>query len=315
MRFPCALLLHLLWLCSAGVALGQQPAATPKKDSFSDFGRTSLDKRPAGQATPSPFDKSPSAQPAFAPETGSQTGSGIVLAGNWQGHTAESSGGQTMKLADLRALLTNFGKPEADIEAHPDVTVYEGQRMDGKPGDNCRVTYLMPLMQDEAQLFHSRGMTTASRAVAPGLPDGLFLHTYDIHAGIYNRLIIVTDSAKPEPQVVTLILKGEGVNYYPGAPFRKVERDWHTFDYVNTENRGQSGVKIDTRVHGILPWPSFENGLHRKVNQESFDSSAGCRRARAGSSRSPFLYCMATGEPAGTAVSRRSARSYRTVLT
>lgn len=153
-----------------------------------------------------------------------------------------------MKLADLRALLVGFGTAEADVAAHPEATVYEGQRMDGAPGDNCRVSYLMPLRQAETQLFHSRGITTASRAVAPGLPDGLFLHTYDVRAGIYNRLCIVTDGARPEPQVVSMVLTAEGVNYYPEQPFRKIERDWHTFDYVNTENRGQATVKIDTRL-------------------------------------------------------------------
>lgn len=120
--------------------------------------------------------------------------------------------------------------------------------MDGAPGDTCRIPYLMPLPQAEKLLFKSRGMTSAARAVAPGLPDGLVIHTYDVKAGIYHRLCIVTDGATPDPQVVCMVLKAEGVNYYPPKPYRKVEREWHTFDYVNAENRGQSDIHIDTRV-------------------------------------------------------------------
>ena len=101
-----------------------------------------------------------------------------------------------MKLADLRALLQNLDPPEADVDPHPEVTVYEGQRMDGAPGDNCLITYLMPLPKAESLLFHSRGISTGYRAVAPGLPDGLFLNVYDVRAGIYSRLTILTDEAR-----------------------------------------------------------------------------------------------------------------------
>src|SRR5260370_41874355 len=115
--------------------------------------------------------------------------------------------------------------------------------MDSGLSQNCRITYLMRLPQAEALLFKSRGIATVSRAVAPGFPDGLFLHTYDVKAGIYNRLSIVTDSRHPVQQVVTLELKAEGTNWYPPSPpFKKIGRDWHTFDYVNAENRGQSGL-------------------------------------------------------------------------
>jgi hypothetical protein len=244
---------HLLVACLAATAFAQQPAATPKKDPFAGFGNTGLDRRKPGEPTSSPFSKpmatpAPTTRTTFAPETGSQTGTGIVLSKGWQGHMAQAAGGQTMKLDDLRALLTRFGKAEADIAAHSDVTVYEGPRMDGEPG-SARITYLMPLSQAEALLFKSRGITTSSRAVAPGLPDGLLLRTYDVRAGIYNRLCIVADGAKPEPQVVSMVLKAEGKNWHPPVPFRKIERDWHTFDFVNTENRGSEGIKIDLRVN------------------------------------------------------------------
>jgi hypothetical protein len=113
----------------------------------------------------------------------------------------------------------------------------------------CRITYLMPLAQAEALLFGSPVIATEAAAVAPGFPDGLFIHTYDVNAGIYNQLVILTDHAQPQQQVVSLVLKADGVNWYPPSPpFVKIQRDWHTFDYMNTENKGEPGIKIDTRV-------------------------------------------------------------------
>jgi hypothetical protein len=55
----------------------------------------------------------------------------------------------------------------------------------------------------------------------------------------------MTDVAQ---QVVSMEFKAEGVNYYPASPFSKLARNWHTHDYMNTENKGQPGLQIDTRV-------------------------------------------------------------------
>ncbi len=262
---PFALILSL-----ASAALAQQPKP------FTGFGNTALDRKPGRVATPSPAGRGlpyglpvgqstplPSpAQPAgtlpgsipgavpsaSAPTSTAPVPGGITLANDWAGRLPQGSGGQTMKMRDLQALLSSFGTAEPDIAPHPDVTIYEGQRMDGAPGNNCRITYLMPLRQAEALLMSNRGIATVAKAVAPGFPDGLMLHTYDVRAGIYNRLCIVTDIGKPEQKVVSIVLKAETANWYAPTPFIKQESDWHTFDYVNTENRGQPGIVIDTRV-------------------------------------------------------------------
>lgn len=239
---------------AASVAFAQQPE--PKKNPFTGFGNTGLDRRkpaalspsPAGPRPVMPGPSAPTVPAAANPNGGT---AGIALSEDWTGRLTQGSGGQTMKMKDLQALLAGFGSSERDIAAHPDVTIYDGQRMDGAPGDNCRVTYLMPLDRAEAALMRNRGISTVARAVAPGFPDGLFLHTYDVKAGIYNRLCLVTDNAKPQQQVVSLVLKSESSNWYPPAPFRKLERDWHVFDYVGTENRGQPGITIDTRVNDV----------------------------------------------------------------
>lgn len=231
-------------------AWAQEPAATPKKDPFAGFGNTSLDRRPGGPSTPSPFVRPASPTPRSAatvpaPDSGD---TGITLNKDWTGHQTESSGGQTRKLEDLRALISGYGEAEADLAEHPEVTVYEGPVFGGGQGQTCRITYLMPLNRAEQLLLGSTGISTISRAVAPGLPDGLFLHTYDARAGIYNHVCIVTDNHKPQQQVVCLLLKAEGVNWIPGLPWVQLNRDWDTFDYVNTQNRGRPGIIIDTRV-------------------------------------------------------------------
>lgn len=251
LSFVCLLLFTAF---AAGVS-GQEATPTPKKDPFAGFGNTSLDHRNPAKATPSPFGGPPaqqreSAPPASAPSAGGF--GGIALSDKTSGHLTESSGGQTQKMQDLKLLLADYGAPAEDVSPHPEVTVYEGPTMDSGLSQSCRITYLMPLPKAEALLFKSRGTVTVARAVAPGFPDGLFIHTYDVKAGIYNRLCILTDSAKPEHQVVSLLLKAEGVNWYPPSPpWKKIERNLHTHDYLNTENKGQPGQMIDTRVNDL----------------------------------------------------------------
>ncbi len=233
-------------IVAAGLAVCLIVPTAKGADPFEKFGNTGLDRKKPGPTTPSPFRRTPPAatQPAATP-TGSR---GIALANDWAGHLAESAGGQTMKIDDLRALLSPYGPAEADLAAHPEVTIYEGSRP-GAPAETCRITYLMPLDRAEKLLFNSIGIVTSARIVAPGFPDGLFIRTYDIKAGIYNHLTLVIDSAKPVAQVVALQFKAEGVWWYSPTPFKKIPRDWHVFDYIGAANRGQSGIAIDTRVN------------------------------------------------------------------
>lgn len=251
----------LLLISLTTAAWAQQSSQTPKKDPFAGFGNTGLDRKPGGGAASAltPVGRKPSPPAPAAPTTttpttatvpASSASSGIVLASEWSGHLSQGSGGQTMKMADLQALLSGYGSPELDVAAHPEVTIYAGPTMDSGGSQSCRVTYLMPLDKAEAVLFRSRGISTVSKAVAPGFPDGLFIHNYDVKVGIYTRLSILTDSAKPVAQVVSLLLKAPNANWYPAAPpWKKLERAWHTHDYMNTENKGQPGLVIDTRVY------------------------------------------------------------------
>jgi hypothetical protein len=151
-------------------------------------------------------------------------------------------------MEDLRALLSAYGTAKKDTAPHPEALIYAG--VAGESPVARPITYLMPLHEAETLLLRSRGIATISRAVAPGFPDGLFLHTYDARTGVApfpNRITIMTDSAKPEPQVVAIELQNETQNWHP-LHFKDIPRDWSTCDYLNTENRGQPGLVIKTRV-------------------------------------------------------------------
>ena len=250
---PMKPLLLALFAALPLASLAQQPTPAPPKPPFTGFGNTALDQRPS-KLKPGLSLVTPAASPVPVNTPGS---AGIVLARNWDGKIGEGAGGQTMKRDDLRALLTDYGKPEADLAAHPEVTIYEGPRLDGSL-EPCRLPWLTPLAKAEALLLGRHGLSTTTPAVAPGFPAGLTLHTYDIHSLIYNRACLVTDGAHPQPQVVAVLLKGEGVNWYPSSPpWVKIPREWHTFDYVNAQNRAQPIQAIDTRIQDRRPEDHF----------------------------------------------------------
>ncbi len=239
-----------------GAAEAQQATPAPKKSPFAGFGGTALDRRPGAPSMPSPFTKpipTPSPRAAVTPQPGAPPqSSGIVLSSRPAGILDQASGGQTAKINDLQVLLTPYGVAELDTGPHGNSFAYDGPPMDPSKGAHCRIPYLMPLDQAEAILLRGRGLVSETRAVAPGFPDGLFINAYDVRVSIYNRLYILTDGAQPVKQVVSVLLKAEGVHWYPPSPpFRKIERDWHTFDYMNARNRGNPRNVIDTRVNDL----------------------------------------------------------------
>jgi len=186
--------------------------------------------------------------PAGGAKPAASAAAGIMLSRDWAGGVTMGAGGQTAKLDDLRFLLSDYGTPSDDVGPHPEAVVYDGPPMDPSLGDNCRITYLMPLDQAERLLMKDKGMASHAKAVAPGFPDGLQVHTYDIKFGHFNRLTIMTDMARPMPQVVSMQFKNERENWH-ALSFKRIERDWHTYDYINARNRAQPKINITQRVN------------------------------------------------------------------
>ena len=142
--------LLLLTLITA-TAPAQDAAPTPKADPFAGFGNTMLDQHPGGGGdTHSSVDDSfqslmnrhtqPSGPGAHGYANTVAGLTGIVLSNQWTGHLTEASGGQTLKMADLLALLSGYGTARNDTAPHPDVTVYKGPTMDSGGHRTCRIS-------------------------------------------------------------------------------------------------------------------------------------------------------------------------------
>jgi hypothetical protein len=161
---------------------------------------------------------------------------GLKLAEAWQTQISTSSGGHSAALADLHLLLSSYGQPEIDLEPHPEMEIYPG------------IKYLAPLGDAEKVLFgSSRPTRSSTKLAAPGFPDGLFIVSYDVKLGIYNRLYLVHDR---DQQVVSLELVSESALYVPPSPpFHLLEVKFRMFDYVNDRIKAQADMVIDTRVH------------------------------------------------------------------
>jgi hypothetical protein len=146
-----------------------------------------------------------------------------------------SSGGHSLDIRDLGRLLRDYGKPGEDLAPHPEVKIDRG------------VTYLMPLAQAEQRLgLDSHALKTRARVACAGFPDGLTYIGYDVKAGIYQRLYIVTDLAD---QVVCIeYVAPNVVDAPPSPPWRVMPGEWHVYDYVNDRTKGQPRIEIDTRV-------------------------------------------------------------------
>lgn len=161
-------------------------------------------------------------------------------------NVGQDRGGKSATMEDLKFILRSYGEAKMDLAPYPDTVVYRGKRLQGEQAGEVKVGYLMPLGEAERVLFERRPTANTSRAVAPGFPRGLKLWTYDIRTPLYNRVTIMTDRAD---RVVAVQLKAENVLWIPDRDpaWRKIHRDFHSFDFIRMEERGRGQV-IHTHV-------------------------------------------------------------------
>jgi len=246
------------FICLAQVSMAQDATPPPKKDPFAGFG-TSLDKRPGGSSSTNPFgqpggnllnQRGPAASTATG-ASGSTPGE-ISLPANWSAPLPESSGGHSLEIQDLKALLGPYGTPDKSLATPPGVVIYPGIR------------YLTP-QAEAARLLGAAGITTSHKIACGGFPDGLSYTSYDGKwEGMFNRLYLVTD---PAHQVVCLEFVAETPRkiVHP-PPWVRVTVTRHVLDYVNAMVKGQrgspetwlyntgSGLVIDTVSHQTARW-------------------------------------------------------------
>jgi hypothetical protein len=242
----------ILFACLAGTALAQENTPLPKKDPFAGFG-SSLDRRPGGQAGGTLLDRGPGGS-VTTPSIGagnSKPGE-IALPGNWSAPLPESSGGHSLEIQDLKALLGPYGKPDDSLATPPGVMIYPGIR------------YLAP-QAEAARILGASGITTSHKIACGGFPDGLSYTSYDGKwESVFNRLYLVTDLAH---QMVCLEFVAESARNIPHLPpWRPVTVTRHVLDYVNSMVTAQrrspatflyttgSGLVVDTVSHQTARW-------------------------------------------------------------
>jgi hypothetical protein len=262
LRMKSAVLLLLLAILATD-AQAQNPTPAPKKNPFEGWG-TELDKRPGGhspstsldgpgKAPASPF-KTPGPASARPPASG-----GIVLSANADSPLAISSGGHSLEIRDISAVLSKYGTAVDDEGPHPEVTVYPG------------TTYLMPFDQAEKILVTSNpGMRSATPIATGGFPPGLLAVSYDGNwGGNYNRLYLVKDRAN---QLVCLEFVSERGGFNPlQPPATLIPGDWHVIDFINARVKGQPRMQILNYVKDMRSAGHFiiVNTLSQAMHQTS----------------------------------------------
>ena len=161
----------------------------------------------------------------------SSTVKAIKLSRNWASLFSTSSGGGSLTINDLKALLGGWGTPS------------DTQEVNGLPEFYHSVTYLMPLREAERVLALTNPVRTKIKVACPGLPDGLYYYSYDGNFEEHcNRLYLITDCAD---QVVSAQI----VNEHPkGEKLGHDDYNYHTYNFINTRTKSKKNLKIYSRV-------------------------------------------------------------------
>ena len=104
------------------------------------------------------------------PRTNEDPARGIVLYAGWDKRATLPNRKENHDMADLRAILKNYGEPRDDVDLHPEAEVFPGIR------------YLTPLKQALAALskqFGASGIGLEVPIATEGFPLGLFFKKFD----------------------------------------------------------------------------------------------------------------------------------------
>lgn len=176
---------------------------------------------------------------------GKRAGVGRIL--DWQGlnveaptQVAQDKGGKSATMADLEFILKDYGQPKLSLEPREKTHAYRGPRLIGEvTKEDVKIPYLAPREEAEKILFERTPMSSKQDALAPGFPGGLSLRTYDIRFNGFNRVTFVMDRAE---KVICVQLKAENTLHSAEGQkgWKKLERDFHTFDFVRMEERARA---------------------------------------------------------------------------
>ncbi len=173
------------------------------------------------------LDKRPAAPNTSASNSAGTTGKGggIMLDSNWSAPLPESSGGHTMEIRDMKALMGTYGTPSDDLTTPPGVMICPG------------VPYLTPKATAERTLG-ATGLTTSVKVACGGFPGGLLITSHDGNwDGAFNRIYTVTDLAN---QVVAIEFVAESRPVGRIGPWKPFVTN-HVFDYANAKVKAVPG--------------------------------------------------------------------------
>lgn len=158
---------------------------------------------------------------AILPRTNEERGKGIVLHAGWDKRVTLQNRKENHDMADLRAILKNYGEPKDDVDLHPEAEVFPGIR------------YLTPLAQVVDALskqFGSLGIGLEVPIATEGFPLGLYFKKFDKNGNSkadFKHLYTLSD--KPG-QVIGVafsgvhqpfVKPGTVFTYIPGTRFRE----------------------------------------------------------------------------------------------
>ena len=252
----------LLTLCLAATASAQLPTPVPKKDPFAGFGGTSLDRKKPGPTAPSPAPAAtaPLAAPAAVPGTqpspekplanaavvarfNTDPSKGIVLFSGWDKRVTGPARKQNLDMADLRAILQDYGEPKDDLDLHPDVEVFPGIR------------YLSPLNEAVEKLsrqFGSLGIGLDVPIATEGFPLGLGFKKYDKSGASkadFKHVYLLLDNKAQVVSIAFMKVHGPFVDV-PEPPFVLIPGRRFRENLIDKKD-GASGVWVwDARSRG-----------------------------------------------------------------
>jgi hypothetical protein len=255
MHFPALVLLFALSALSAqaqlktgglgGAGLNRRPVApaTPAVP-----GPPAVPGFPVPQAAPqAPAQPARSTQPTMPPPTNSVAAKGILLEAGWDKRVTGPARAANGDMADLRACLSPYGEPLADLDLHPDAQVFPG------------VAYLTPLKTAEAaiakQVGGGFGLASEFTIATEGFPLGLKFRKYDrgsLGIGANTHVYLLVDGAN---RVISTAFTGRGApifvppNFVP-PPFVPVPASLHRNDLIDKSESGARASVADARDRG-----------------------------------------------------------------
>lgn len=148
---------------------------------------------------------------SMPPKANSVTTEGILLYPGWDKRVTGPARTSNRDMADLRAILQSYGKPEADLGLHPDAQIFPG------------IAYLTPLKAVETALAKqfggSPGLSSEFSIATEGFPKGLKFRKYDrgsLKIGDNTQLYLLIDGAN---RVISIAFTGRGAAAFVPQPF------------------------------------------------------------------------------------------------